>query len=580
MTTKQYKEKRWQVAAPVPEHWQQEFPELNSIVAQLLYTRGIITQEQIEQFLSPDYSKDVADPFLFRDMKKAVKRIWKAVDNAETILVYGDYDADGVSSTVILVDFLRSLNAAPKVVLPHRSKEGYGLNQKTLPRVIEAAPNLVITLDCGSTNVAEVAALHDKGIETIIVDHHHELDEVPASFALLNCAFKEETYPTKNLAAGGMTYKLVQGMIQWAQKNRDWDRPEGSEKWYLDLVAIATVADMVPLVGENRTLVAFGLTVLNKTKRPGLQALMKLAGIEPGKVTERHIGFAIAPRINAAGRMRHALGTFDLLTAVNESEALEMARSVQEDNSLRQKTTQSYIKEALAQVADAVERNDKMFFVYSPDWNAGLVGLVAGRLLEKYRRPVLVMTGYEDTIKGSGRSIPEFDITDHLSAAGELLKQYGGHTQACGFTLNHKDDFEAFKERMLEEANKFVEEEHLVPLLDIDMEIPLSQVTWELQEVLAQFAPFGQMAPKPCFVSRQLQVVSVEPVGLEQKHLRINVSDEQGTTRKTIAFGFGPQWAHELQYGDHIDLVYEVDVNEWNGNRELQLTVRDLKKLS
>lgn len=568
---------RWVIKEPVSREWLQKFPELNPIIAQLLYYRGITTQEEVERFLKPDYSRDVHDPFLFLHMEKAVERIWKAVEEKERIVVYGDYDADGISSTAMLVDFLNRQEAVVDVYLPHRSKEGYGLSAQTVPEVLKLRPRLVITLDCGSTNADEIALLNKEGIDTIVVDHHLEPEVLPAAYAILNCSFSKEKYPFKLLAAGGMTYKLIQGLIGYQRRRDSAPWPEGFEKWYLDLAAIATIADIVPLVGENRTLVAYGLIVLNKTKRMGLKALMRLAGLELGTVTEGHVGFVIGPRLNAAGRINHASQAYDLLMCDDAKKVDELARSIHETNSERQSITEAYTKEAKQQVHEALARQDKMLFAFSPSWNLGVVGLVAGKLMDEFHRPVIAMTEVNGTIKGSGRSIKEFHITKALGKVSSYLSRFGGHAQACGFTLKSKDVMEKFTAELLALANDAVSDEYLLPGMSIDADIPLSAVDWDLEKDLEKLSPFGKDAPKPRFVSHGLSVMGIEYVGLEQKHVRINVSDEKGNMRKTIAFGMGGQWGEKLQFGDKIDIVYEIDVNEWNGNRELQLKVVDMR---
>lgn len=570
---------KWLYKDLAPQNFVEQFPEYHPIVLQLLYSRGLKTADDIEQFLTPDYTTDVHNPFLFRDMHKAVKRIWKAVDNNERIVIYGDYDADGVCSTALLMDFLKKFTNNIVTVLPHRSKEGYGLNPKTLPKVQAENPNLVITLDCGSTSVEEVAELKKDGIDTIIGDHHHEPEVHPDALAIINCSFKDETYPTKNLAAVGIAYKIVQGLVDYGKEHRsNWDFPLGFEKWYLDLVAIATVADCVPLYGENRTFVKFGLQVLNKTRRLGLQSLIKKTGIELGHITERHLGFVIGPRINAAGRIKHSFDAFELLIASTPEEAEMRAEQINNDNSERQKITEQYFKEAKIALAEAVERGDAMLFFYNPNWNIGLAGLVAGKLLTLYKRPIIVMSDADGVVKGSGRSIHTFDLASNLDKMSELFTAYGGHVQACGFTLKSDVSVETLQKRFLALAEEQIGDNQISESLNVDMEIPLSEVNWDLYEILEKFAPFGQDAPKPVFVSKNVLVQAVDLVGANQKHLRITVSDDNGMSRKTIAFGFAEHWADELKYGDFIDIAYDVDVNEWNGSRELQLKLIDIKK--
>lgn len=573
-------QKVWRVATKAPQSFFDTYPEIDEVVAQLLYIRGIRDPESIELFLTPEYSEHVYDPFLFRDMRKAIARIWDAVDAGEKILLYGDYDADGVCSTAMMADFLKNIGHDNlEIILPHRSKDGYGLNEKTVPKVLALKPDLVITLDCGSTSVFEIATITETGTDVIVVDHHHEPEELPECYALLNCSFASEKYPTKTLCAGGMAYKVIQGLVQHAQDTRaTWDKPEGMEKWYLDLAAIATVADMMPLLGENRVLVKYGLMVLNKTRRPGLQALYDVAGLRKGAIDEYHLGFVLGPRINAAGRINHSLGAFELLMETDNEKAMEQARSLQEDNANRQKITREYVAIAKEQVQDQLAQNAPLLAVFGEDWNVGLVGLVAGRLLEAYQRPVIVMSTVDGVTKGSGRSTKGFHMTEGLEAVSDMLTHFGGHAQACGFTLStdiNRDDFvEAFRAQASKALHNSIPE----PELAIDMELEIGQIDWKLFEALEDFKPFGQDAPKPVFVSKNVLVQAHQTVGSENKHLRLTVADAMtSVSRKAIAFNFG-NLASELDYGSMADMVYTIDVNEWNGSRELQLKVMDIKK--
>ncbi len=570
------KDKQWQIREKYPAEFAEKFPEFHPIIRQLLYNRGIDTQAKVDEFLQPDYSQDLHDPFLFKDMKKAVERIWQAVDKGEQVVVYGDYDADGVCSTALLVSFLQAVGIEPSVYIPHRELEGYGLNMKVVDQLIAENKNLIITVDCGTANHQEIAKLQSAGIDVIVIDHHHVEEELPA-FAFLNCANSNDNYPFSKLAAVGMVFKVVQALFKQArQDGRKLNIKEGQEKWWLDLVAIATVTDVMPLVGENHTLVKYGLIVLNKTRRLGLRALLEVAGVELGKIDTWQIGFIIGPRLNAAGRMDHANVAYALLMASSEQEARQYALSLQESNIKRQSLTDQFVRQAKEMVKDQLERGDKLLAVFNPKWDLGVVGLIAGRLTEEFHRPSIVITESQGKIKGSGRSIPAFDIIAAVEKSSDFLERFGGHKQACGFTIAGSKEMDNFITALKKEAAAISEEE-LKPHLFIDAEVPLHEISWELYSELEKFAPFGQGNPQPKFLTRNLQVIGVDFAGSEDKHIRLMVGDEAGLIRKTICLGLGEQWG-DLQMGDRVDLVYEVSINEWNGNRELQLKIIDIKR--
>ncbi len=569
-------DKKWEIKDKYPAEFADRFPELHPIIIQLLYNRGIDSQEMVDEFLYPDYSQDLHDPFLFRDMDKAVKRIWQAVDKQEKVVVYGDYDADGVCSSALLVSFLQTVGLQPQIYIPHRELEGYGLNMTAVDRFIEEGVDLVVTVDCGTTNYEEIDKLQASGIDVVVIDHHH-VEKEPGSFAFLNCANPNDNYPFAKLAAVGMTFKTVQALLQSAWQNgRQISLKPGQEKWWLDLVAIATVTDMMPLQGENHTLVKYGLIVLNKTRRLGLQSLLSAAGLELGKIDTWQIGFVIGPRLNAAGRLDHANTAYALLMSTNKEEADQYAQLLQEANVERQSLTDKFVRQAKEMARSQVDSGDKLIAVFNPDWELGVVGLVASRLTEEFGRPSLAITVSQGKIKGSGRSIPSFNIMTALEKQSEHLEKFGGHKQACGFTIADEEKMKEFIRGMKDEAEQITVDD-LQPVLMIDAEVRLSDIDFNLLSEIDKFAPFGQGNPQPRFLTRGLQVIGVDFAGSDNQHIRLMVGDEIGIIRKTIGFGLGEKWG-DLQMGDRVDLVYEVSINEWNGNRELQLKIIDIKK--
>lgn len=563
-------ENRWQIAGSVSTDFLNQFPELSPIVATLLFNRGLKTQAEIDQFLSPDYSQDIHDPYLFKDMEKAVLAIYGAIKNQELITVFGDYDADGVPAAVILTTVLERLGAKVEVYLPHREKEGYGLNKQAVEELAHKQTKLLITCDCGISNFAEVEIANALGLEVIITDHHTVPENLPAALAIIHPQVANEKYPFKFLCGGGVAFKLVQALLRHVECNVDKVEAQKQEKWLLDLVAIATVADMVPLVGENRTLVKYGMIVLKKTQRLGLQKMITVAGIDINKLDTTMISFAFAPRINAAGRMDHANLAYHLLNTKNEEEALNWATELNQANVQRQKLTETVFKEAKNQVGNL---GQKLLFFYKPDWPAGLTGLVASKLVKEFNRPVILLTNLDEkTIVGSGRSIEGFHITSALQKNSDLLLRFGGHPQACGFSLL-VDNLATFQDNMQNLANQELLEDSLKPSLKIEIELDLLNINWDLVETVSKFEPYGQQNPEPLFVAYEVLITDVKKVGKDQSHCKLQLV-KQDKKFDAIAFGLANL---ELTIGQRIDIVYNLNINQWNGNRSIQLMIRDIK---
>lgn len=577
-------DKEWRVFEPAPPEFCQQFPQLEPIVADLLYRRGIRTQEAIDEFLNPDYGQDQHDPFLFRQMNEAVERVIGAISRDELVTIHGDYDADGLSAAVILYSTLEFIGAKRlNVYLPDREKEGYGLNENTVRYLYTGGSKLIITCDCGISNVEEIAQARGLGMDVIVTDHHAQKPVLPEAI-LLHPKVLGETYPFKDLAGGGVAFKFAQALLRTAAKNAaatERVRFEAFEKWLLDMVAVSSVADMVPLLGENRTLVKYGLTVLSKARRPGLRAIMAQAGLWPPKkgkdarLTATDIGFTIAPRLNAAGRMDHANTAFAAVMAKDEAQAARLAEKLEATNRSRQNLTEKILQDAKAQIGE-VKRLPQVLVAYDESWPIGVAGLIASRLLEHYHLPVFVLGQMNGLIAGSGRSSEGFDCTTALAATKDLYAKYGGHTNACGLTLADNARLNDFIHRMNAYAQRTMKAEHTIPKLWIDAEIPLSRVQWALQEQLETFEPFGMANPQPKFITRRAEVAEVSAVGQDGKHVRLVLTQDHQTYRKAIGFRMG-NWSKTLRPGTMVDVVYYIDVNEWNGNRELQLKLIDLR---
>jgi len=575
--------KNWKISPPIGPEIRDLYPEINGIILQLLSNRGLTDPEAINQFLEPNFNDQLYDPFLFADMSKAVERLFSAVKNREKVMVYGDYDADGVCSTVLLHETLEGLGLEVDIYIPFRETEGYGLNTKVVQQIIREKFQLVITVDCGSANHDEVRDLQAAGIDVIILDHHKESLKLPPAFALINPNIKSCGYPESRLCGAGVAFKFIQAIIKWQEKHDSPIKlPVGFEKWLLDLVALATVGDIVPLVKENRVLVKYGLVVLEKTKNLGLKSLMESVNNRFGGIDSEYIGWRLVPRINAAGRVDHASAAFYLLTASNKEEAEKWVNLLDENNKHRQQLTESIMRQAEEQLKDLTEAA-KAIIVVGEDWPAGVVGLAAGRLCDKYHRPTLAFSktinaGGEAKFVASGRSIAEFDITATLKECAEYLSRFGGHPQACGLTILGEDNFEKFKNKFLDLAGAGLTGVELIATLEIEAEIKLSDLDWQLVDELKRLEPFGEANPKPLFAAKNLKIETAQTVGADGKHLKVLVSqdDDLNNLHKLIGFSFG-DWCAKLKTGDKIDIVFELGVNEWNGNRELQLKITDLK---
>ncbi|MFH1253376.1 MAG: single-stranded-DNA-specific exonuclease RecJ [Candidatus Uhrbacteria bacterium] len=575
--------KKWRLAEVVPEEQKKAFPEMSPIFLQLLWQRGLKTRAEIETFLNPDWSRDAHEPFLFNQMAEAVERTFLALEVGEVITIHGDYDADGVCGTAVvystLRDICRQLNfdvTKLTTYIPHREREGYGLFVATAEHLHEHdKTDLLITADCGISNAEAIARGLELGFDTIICDHHAVPENLPEAI-ILHPQVVGENYPYKTLCGAGVAFKFASALLVEARQ-RGANFPEGYEKWLLDLVAIATVTDVMPLLGENRVLENYGLLVLKKTRRLGLQKLLVTAGVSADKVDTWNIGFQIGPRLNAAGRMDHADPAFRLLISEDEQEAEILAGQLHTANTLRQKKSEEIFQAALEQIG---EPGSRKILTAIGEWPAGLVGLAAGKIAEKFSRPVIIVARDSEKFTGSGRSIPAFDIMKSLNAAAPFLDRFGGHPQACGFSVTSEEKIKAALAAMTAVAEAELIAEDLVAEFFIEAEVSLSKINWELETAISQLAPFGEGNRQPIFATRGLQLVSFETMGLEGKHLRMTVRDPaEGIIKKMVAFGWG-KIVSELQIGGLIDVAYTIGINEWNGNRELQLRVEDLRLIS
>ncbi len=554
--------KRWRVAAPITKEVSQELDCYPEILRQVLFNRGQHTLADAHRYLSADGTG--TDPYLLTGMAAAVERVLCAVDGREKMAVYGDYDVDGVTSTVLMTQVLRAVGGDARPYIPNRFDEGYGLNKDALDALAHEGVRLVLTVDCGIRSWEEADYAAEIGLDMIITDHHSPLGEIPNAVAVICQRQSGDQYPDKNLAGVGLAYKLAQALLSL--------RPvEGVrvEDW-LDLVALGTVADVVPLLGENRALVRAGIECMRQGRRVGLFSLIQAAGLHHERCRASDIGFGLGPRLNAAGRLESALASVDLLMADDIMVSGKLAQQLCDQNTRRQEMTRAMHAQADALIASAT--HDPIFFAFDHEFNQGLVGLVAARLTESYYRPSIVGYMGEEFTRASCRSIDEFHITQALDECADLLVRHGGHAKAAGFTVAN-ENLPALTERLRGIAERELSGHDLRPVMHADMEVSLIDLRPVILDDLAYVEPTGSGNPEVVFCSRNLRVVRCKTVGSENNHLRLTVSDGR-VTFDGIAFRQG-HWMKEMP--ESIDLLYTYERNYFNERVFLQLNVRDLK---
>ncbi|MGC9049122.1 MAG: single-stranded-DNA-specific exonuclease RecJ [Patescibacteria group bacterium] len=560
---------KWILAPKISDDFKNQFPEINPIILQLLYNRGLTTQKQIDEFLMPDYSQDLHDPFLFSDMDKVIERINRAIQNKEKILIYGDYDADGITASAILKLTLEKLGAvAIDVYLPDREKEGYGIKKEIIEKFTKENIKLIITCDCGITANQEIELANQLGMQVIVTDHHLPLTNLPPAYAIIN-QHCEEKYPFKYLAGVGVAFKVVQALFKKISIiNNQLSNLEAFEKWLLDLVAIGTVADNMPILGENRTLIKYGLIVLNKTKRIGLRALIKEAAIELGDLDTWNIYYQIAPRINAASRMDHANTALSLILTNSQSEAQKIAQELNRLNNQRQKLVEDIFQQLKNSFGS--EPKEKILIAQGEKWPVGILGLIANKLTDEYNRPSLVLTIRENDIIGSGRSIEDFNLVELFASVNHFLSRFGGHSKAAGLALEDKNQISNFVSALQKVAEEKLRNFDFSKKIFIEVEIDLKDINWELEEALEKFEPFGEGNRQPLFLIRNLKIENLEWVGQNSQHLKMVANG-----RKFIIFCANGK-CDNLRLGDKVDVVIEIGVNLWNGVKEIQMKVIDI----
>lgn len=535
------------------------------LLASLLVTRGIKHPEEASRFMDQSLL-DLHDPYQMSGVKEAVPRIRQAVESGEGILIYGDYDADGVSSTALMIELMRRLKASYEFYIPHRSKEGYGLHNHALKQAHENGISLIITVDTGISAVEQISYASELGIDVIVTDHHEPPLKLPEAYALINPKLPYCPYPFKGLAGVGVAYKLASALL-------GEDTPDA----WLELVALGTIADLMPLIDENRVLVRKGLKQMAESSFPGMSALLHIAGWNPGEVSATNVAFGLAPRINAAGRMSHAFEALDVLTATSMEAAEAAAEKLDLLNRERQQLVDDIVREAFERIEaiEAVKPVPNVLVVAGEGWNVGVVGIVASKILERYYRPTLVLGINSDTgeCKGSARSIPGFDIYEALTHCDELLDHYGGHPAAAGMSLlvSHLEEFE---QRLNDFSQAILKPEHFIPSLQAELECRLGEITLPVIEQLAQLEPFGMGNPSPRLLIREAELLDYRQMGKDSKHLKLTIRQD-GNVMEAVAFGKGEIYSL-LSPEARVSLVVEAGINEWNGRRKPQLFIQDI----
>lgn len=534
-----------------------------TLFEQILTARGLTTRAAREAFLQPDYTAVKHDPFLLPDMKKAVARLRQAREHGEKIVIYGDYDIDGLSATALLLDAFGKFGfEGVDAFIPNRFVEGYGMTMGAVDKVRDMGADLIVTVDTGSLCHAEIAYAASLGIDTVVTDHHNVAETPPPSVAAVNPKFPGHTYPFRDLCGAGVAFKLVQAL----QTELD-GLPDGYEKWLLDLVVLGTVCDIVTLADENRANVYWGLEVLKKQQRPGLKALMAVAGIEPERVNARHLGFGLGPRMNAAGRLETAQHALDMLVARDGLAALEASEKLEELNVKRRIIQDAIFEEACVQAEQLAD--DRVLVVSSDGWNHGVIGIVASKLVEKYKKPVFIIGERGKEATGSARSFGDFSAADAVRAADDIIIKGGGHGAAAGVTLATEkiSDFRRRVNEFYDSLQLTNQERYLLPRADVEVD-DFSEINEELVENLAKMEPFGNGNPEPVVKIARSSVLSVRRMGTDGQHVKLALRDTNGTVLHMLAFNAPEDFFREP--GDEVVAWFQPVVNEWQGVRTVE----------
>lgn len=566
-------DKRWKIKAQSnPNEVQQLSAELNNLdhtLTNILLQRGITSFEQAKHYFRPELT-DIYDPFLMKDMDKAVDRLQQAIDNNEKILIYGDYDVDGTTSVAMVYSYLMNYYQNLEYYIPDRYTEGYGVSYQGIDYAAENDFKLIIALDCGIKAVEKVAYATEKGVDFIICDHHRPGDELPKAVAVLDPKRIDCEYQYDGLSGCGVGFKLLHAWTKQTQKD------ETKLFEYLDLLAISTCADIVPITGENRVFVYYGLKKINENPRLSIQVMKELSNLKRPEMTVMDVVFTFAPRINAAGRISSGNKAVEMLVAEDREVIEEVGLKINTYNDERRGLDKTITSEALSFISDDEElQGRKSTVLYKEDWHKGVIGIVASRLIETHYKPTIVLTESNGKVTGSARTVEGFDVYAAIDACSDLLEQFGGHTAAAGLTLK-KENVEDFIHKFEEVVNEQIDEELLTPVVEIDVELTLSQIDDKFNRVLKQFAPFGPYNMRPVFKTENVLVDYVGTVG--DNHLKMTLFEADNPTHKLNCIGFNlGKYANDIAPGLPFSIAYNIEENYWNGQTTLQLNVKDIK---
>jgi len=546
--------------------WNIKHPGSYESISDVYLSNRNLTGDQID-----NSTTHLHDPYLMHDMERGVDRIEKAIRSGERITVFGDYDVDGVTSTALLLDFLATVSANASPLLPDRYRDGYGMKASTVESAIADGTRLIITADNGISAFDAIEKAQGVGVDVVVIDHHHPQEKLPTAHAIINPNRPDCAYPFKGLAAVGVAFKVVQAV---SEKFMDGDERKRYLNGILEYVALGTVADMAPMMGENRILTRRGMQVLEKSTRPGIRALKAISSTK-GKIDSTSIGFFLGPRINSAGRIHKADVALDLLRATNPLDAGKLAEELNTLNLQRQELQYDGIEDAERQVIEERLADHRMILVKGDDWHLGVIGLIAGRLKERYNQPVVAVSGAKgDTLVGSARSAGGYNIVEGIFRASEHLTEYGGHADAAGFSLK-PENFDAFREQMVSDAGEHLSDADLTPKLDLDLTLRPEDISLATVEALDTFAPFGQQNEAPKFAAVQCRLDKIDTVGQDAAHLKMQI--QVGKTRCEAIWWREGELIYELNRGDIVDLAFTLEARTWNGRTSLQMVLQDMR---
>ena len=558
--------KKWQIYNVDEEKVEeiQKENNVNKLIATILSNRGITEKKDIEIFLNPKRN-DFHDPYEMPDMDKAVERIVKAIENKEKIIIYGDYDVDGITSITVLKSFLKDRGIDADSYIPNRLEEGYGLNIPAVEEIAKKGYNLMITVDCGISCIKEIKRATELGIETIITDHHEVGEILPNALAVVDCKRKDNKYPFRELAGVGVVFKLIQAIsIKLNLEEREYLK-------YLDIVCIGTISDIVPLVDENRVISKLGLLLVNQTKNIGLKAILNLSGYK--RIDSNAISFGVAPRLNACGRMGHADEALKLFLSNNVNEVYNLANTLNEYNKLRQETEKSIFEDAISQIEENKLDENRAIILAGNNWHHGVIGIVSSKITEMYFKPSILLCLEDGIGKGSGRSIPGFDLHEALLKCQDTIEKFGGHSMAIGINIK-QENIEKFKKEF-EQIAKQEHIEDIIPIIKVDAKVDLNEINKDMVENLKILEPFGEANKMPIFLFKNLKIDSIRALS-EGKHLKLTLKDNNVIVN-AIGFNMG-NLANEYRIGDKIDAVGVLEINTFNGAENIQINLKDIMK--